>query len=281
MFIDDKCKCFLQYKGVILIKPKHISILAAFVAVLTFTFCFWMVQIHKTAVKAEEALAIANAKEAIAQAKASENTFIDNSVPTDTPDTTDTPVETTVTETETPPELSKLVKLSDYLVVIEDPFYKTTPFLLTEDGKMVEKLIPVDDIRIKYGTLQKLIKADALLRDLGYNIVIFCAYRDEQTQTFLRQHYENLTGDVGGGYNYVAHPGKSRHQSGQAVDLTIESVGGERQDPTPYLEFTDNVKTRNHTDNAFLKVLQKAMVDSGFSIYNGEWWHFNDEEVYE
>lgn len=280
MFIDDKCKCFFTDKGVILIKPKHISILASFVAVLTFAFCFWMVQIHKTAVKAEEALAIAAAKEAVAQAQAAEKTNYNPISAAVDPDPSAS-TNSTASTSPAPVNMTDLVLLKDYLDVKQDDFYKTTPFLLTEDGKMVEKLMPYQDVRIKYGTLQKLKKADALLKEQGYNLVIFCAYRDEETQVLLRQHYENLTGDVGAGYNYVAHPGKSRHQSGQAVDLTIESFVGERQDPTPYLEFTDNVKPQNHTDNAFLQILQKAMVDSGFSIYNGEWWHFNDEEIYE
>lgn len=254
------------------------TILAAFVSALTLVFCFWMVKIHQTAVASEEAMAAAALAEAEAKATA-EADLIESQ--TDTVQAGAEPTQTGGMESlPTNVQLTDLVKLTDYLEVKVDPFYNTDNFLLTENEKVVKKPIPIPEVLIKAGTLQKLKKADELLKAQGYNLILYCAYRDENTQVLLRQHYENLTGDKGNGYNYVARPGKSKHQSGQAVDVTIETFVGERQDPTPYLEFSENVKPENHPDNSFLKVLQQAMVDSGFEIYNGEWWHFNDNEVY-
>ena len=249
---------------------------------LTLVFCFWMVKIHQTAVASEEALAAAALAEAEAQAAAdaeAENIEVSSdATETDTAETSavSNPAKTLPSTV----KRSDMVKLTDYLEVKIDPFYNSDNFLLTENEEVVKKPIPISEVLIKAGTLQKLKRADELLKTQGYNLIIYCAYRDENTQVLLRQHYENLTGDVGNGYNYVARPGKSKHQSGQAVDLTIETFVGERQDPTPYLEFSETVKPENHPDNPFLKILQKAMVDSGFEVYNGEWWHFNDNEVY-
>lgn len=265
----------------ILINNKQLTILAAFVSALTIVFCFWMVKIHQTAVASEATLAAAALAEA--QAKAEEEATAEANVVTPEVNQTDPNDMSTADPQNTLPstvKMTDMVRLTDYLEVKVDPFYNSDNFLLTENEKVVKKPIPIPEVLVKAGTLQKLKQADALLKTQGYNLIIYCAYRDENTQVLLRQHYENLTGDVDNGYNYVARPGKSKHQSGQAVDLTIESFVGERQDPTPYLEFSEMVKPENHPDNAFLKILQKAMVDSGFEIYNGEWWHFNDNAIY-
>lgn len=262
------------------IKPKYISILAAFVAVVTIAFSLYLVNNYQSTTDLVESVETIETVEEVASTAPSTSI---STTPIE-PVVSAEPITPVVATPEPPatvqPKSSDLVKLSDYATIKIDDFYEVTPFSITENGTVVEKTIPYSDVKIKYGTLLKLKKAEALLNAKGYHIVLYCAYRDKVTQTYLRQHYENLTGDIGGGFNYVAKPGKSKHQSGQAVDLTIESLEGERHEPTPYLEFSEAVQVKNHTDDPLLQMLQKDMVDSGFTIYKGEWWHFNDTAVY-
>lgn len=178
------------------------------------------------------------------------------------------------------PALSDRVSLLDYSKIEINNFYSTTPLLLTVEGQVVSKLIGMDEVLITYGTLLKLEQADIQLREQGYHIQVFCAYRDEEMQAKLRQHYENTTGDIGKGTSYVALPGKSLHQTGQAVDLTIVSASGEVYAPTPYLEFSPNVAVANIEPSEPLALMQKILKDNGFVSYHGEWWHFTDNTIY-
>lgn len=181
---------------------------------------------------------------------------------------------------ENPNPDSALIDLDQYSHIKNDNYYGTVPLLIDQGSGTTYQIVGTKKTLIKSGTLKKLIKADQLLYEKGYRIVVYCAYRDEKLQTFLRQHYENTTLDYDGGFNYVAAVGASRHQRGQAVDIAIESLDGAREEPTPYLTFTGDITVQANKDNEVLKILQDAMLKSGFQLYNGEWWHFDDKSKY-
>lgn len=175
---------------------------------------------------------------------------------------------------------SALIDLDQFSHIKNENYYGTVPLLISQGSGTTYQVVGPKVTLIKSGTLKKLIMADQLLYEKGYRIVVYCAYRDEALQKYLRQHYENTTLDYDGGFNYVAAVGASRHQRGQAVDIAIESLDGKREEPTPYLTFTSDITVKANEDNVVLKILQDAMLQSGFQLYNGEWWHFDDKNKY-
>ena len=83
----------------------------------------------------------------------------------------------------------------------------------------------------------------------------------------------------------MAYPGRSNHQKGTAVDVTLidAKTGVPLTMPSNYLEFNKYVGADpgRYPEEAEknLKILQAAMVEAGMVIYAPEWWHFNNEAL--
>lgn len=126
-------------------------------------------------------------------------------------------------------------------------------------------------------TARKLAVAAEILRQQGYRLKIWDAWRPPEVQVSL---YE-----FGGMTGMFADPSLqwSRHCSGTAVDLTLTDkkgrelrmpTGFDQGGPMSYYAYRgNNLEIRRH-----LSALQQAMVTAGFTMLDTEWWHFDDAD---
>lgn len=125
---------------------------------------------------------------------------------------------------------------------------------------------------LRKGTANKLKKVADEVKEKGYRLKIWDAYRSPEVQFIMW----NLVPDT----RYVANPykGNSNHSRGSAVDLTlVDNQGNELVMPTGFDNFSNQAARIN--ENA--KYLQEVMVKHGFKPLATEWWHFDDTDKYE
>lgn len=196
---------------------------------------------------------------------------------TSAPVTTTRPVPVTTPSPEPLPEPSDedFVKILDYIPdAIIDLRYAT------ENNFTGMQIYAFEDAWLRYGTVKKLAEAADELREQGYRLKIWDAFRPPAAQWKLWEICPDPT--------YVSNPNKgySSHSRGNTVDITLcYADGSELLMPTGFDDFTP-AADRDYSDvsdeaagNALL--LEKVMSDFGFKPYSGEWWHFSDRTVYE
>lgn len=147
----------------------------------------------------------------------------------------------------------------------------------TYDNFVKKTLYPSPTCVLTKGTLDKLIKANNLVRKQGYSIKILDAYRPLSVQKIMWDATPNK--------NYVANPYRSgsKHNRGAAVDVTlVDKKGKEVEMPSEFDNFTakasPNYKGMTSEARKHLDILSKAMKSSGFKTISTEWWHFEDTE---
>jgi D-alanyl-D-alanine dipeptidase len=127
---------------------------------------------------------------------------------------------------------------------------------------------------VRAGVARRLVIAQKYLRDKGYGLKIWDAYRPQSAQEQLWQVTHNRS--------YVSDPKEGRgsmHIRGAAVDVTlVDAEGRELPMPTDFDSFTPaallEYKGGNPVVRGNLKLLQKAMAHGGFYGLRTEWWHF-------
>ena len=119
----------------------------------------------------------------------------------------------------------------------------------------------------------RLVLAQNYLRERGYKLKIWDAYRPKDAHEQLWRTFQNT--------DYVADPaaGGSLHTWGIAVDATlVDAKGRDVKMPTDFDDFSPaamlfyngtDQKVRRH-----LRTLQTAMARAGFYGLRTEWWHF-------
>ena len=124
-------------------------------------------------------------------------------------------------------------------------------------------------------TAKKLAAANRFLKPHGLRLLVLDAYRPPAVQW---QIYKMFRDD-----KYVADPRKkwSKHCYGRAVDVALTDLSGRLLEmPGTFDDFSKKAAAAYAgTDPAVrrrLTRLQQAMTAAGFSIYDDEWWHFND-----
>lgn len=151
----------------------------------------------------------------------------------------------------------------------------------TENNFTGVKIYDFTEAYLRYGTVKKLAQVQKELKQQGYSLKIWDAYRPFEAQQKLWEVYPDP--------NYVANPanGMRRHNLGGTVDITMVAADGSII-PMPS-EFDDfSLKAdRNYSDidneeavNNVM-ILQKAMENNGFTGYQGEWWDYSDTDEYE
>lgn len=151
----------------------------------------------------------------------------------------------------------------------------------TENNFTGVKIYDFTEAYLRYGTVKKLAQVQKELKQQGYSLKIWDAYRPFEAQQKLREVYPDP--------NYVANPanGMRRHNLGGTVDITMVAADGSII-PMPS-EFDDfSLKAdRNYSDidneeavNNVM-ILQNAMENNGFTGYQGEWWDYSDTVEYE
>ena len=127
---------------------------------------------------------------------------------------------------------------------------------------------------VRASVAARLAVAQKYLKEKGYGLKIWDAYRPQSTQEKLWQatHNRSYVADPSGGVG-------SMHTRGAAVDATlVDSSGREVPMPTDFDSFTPaallQYRGGDQMVRANLKVLQKAMARAGFYGLRTEWWHF-------
>lgn len=186
-----------------------------------------------------------------------------------------TPNVTVPSDTVGLPDSRDFVRVADYIpdIVCELPYASTNNFT----GKVIYDF---QDAYLRYGTVQKLSIVQDALREYGFSIKIWDAYRPQWAQVWLW----NICPDP----VYVSNPyqGKRTHCRGNTVDVTLVDMdGNEIPMPSGFDDFSARAD-RDYSDctseqGANSQLLESVMVHAGFKPYSGEWWHYTDEEDYD
>lgn len=131
---------------------------------------------------------------------------------------------------------------------------------------------------LQRATAKKLAHAMDLLRPQGFGLRIWDAWRPPEVQTELFRYGERT-----GRAKLFVNPQEawSFHCCGTAVDITlVDSLGHEIPMPSSFDEagpaahivtaISDPLVLRN------IRALRDAMLQSGFTTIDLEWWHFDD-----
>jgi D-alanyl-D-alanine dipeptidase len=121
---------------------------------------------------------------------------------------------------------------------------------------------------------QRLHWVQQLLRERGYGLKVWDAYRPEEAQRSIWRRFAR--------HGYVADPNDGRgslHTWGLAVDVTIVDLKGkEIPMPSEFDDFTPAASAfyrgTDATIRADLQLLRAVMRASGFIGLSTEWWHF-------
>ncbi|MEI6535761.1 MAG: M15 family metallopeptidase [Verrucomicrobiaceae bacterium] len=124
-------------------------------------------------------------------------------------------------------------------------------------------------------TLEKFRHAQELLHAQGFGLKIWDAWRPPEVQTELFRFGQKT--------DLFVNPAESWsfHCSGTAVDVTlVDSAGRELPMPTGFDESGPKARydyqSRSAQVRRNIRALQDAMLQSGFSMVELEWWHFDD-----
>ncbi|QOP53439.1 M15 family metallopeptidase [Levilactobacillus brevis] len=126
------------------------------------------------------------------------------------------------------------------------------------------------------GTAKKLAAASAALRQQGYRLKIWDAYRPVTAQRRLFDVYPDPS--------FVAEPDPNfSHQKGVTFDLTLCDLdGNELEMQTAFDDFTAAAHrdaSRTAIQEHHYKILDQAMRAAGFVGYENEWWDYRDSQM--
>lgn len=197
--------------------------------------------------------------------------------PTQTADTVGiVPIPTPDVDLEALPERkdTDIVNVLDYI-----PDLEVELKYATMDNFTGEVIYNFADVYLRYGTVKKLVAVQQALREKGYLLKMWDAFRPVEAQKALWDAYPDPA--------YVANPNTSHssHSCGNTVDVTVvDAEGNEIEMPTGFDEFSEKADrdyadcTKAAAENA--QMLEKIMTANGFTGYEGEWWHFSDTTEY-
>ena len=150
----------------------------------------------------------------------------------------------------------------------------------TENNFTGVKIYDFTEAYLRYGTVKKLAQVQKELKQQGYSLKIWDAYRPFEAQQKLWEVYPDP--------NYVANPanGMKKHNLGGTVDITMAADGSVISMPTEFDDFSlkadrdySDIEDEEAVKNVM--ILQNAMENNGFTGYQGEWWDYSDTVEYE
>lgn len=178
--------------------------------------------------------------------------------------------------TEKEPEDDEYVLVNKYI-----PDIYVELMYATDNNFTGVRIYGFTDAYLRYGTVKKLANVQKELKEQGYSLKIWDAYRPFEAQQKLWEVYPDP--------NYVANPanGMKKHNLGGTVDITMVAADGSIIPmPTEFDDFSLKAD-RNYSDidneeavNNVM-ILQNAMENNGFTGYQGEWWDYSDTVEYE
>lgn len=151
----------------------------------------------------------------------------------------------------------------------------------TENNFTGVKIYDFTEAYLRYGTVKKLAQVQKELKQQGYSLKIWDAYRPFEAQQKLWEVYPDP--------NYVANPanGMKKHNLGGTVDITMVAADGTVISmPTEFDDFSlkadrdySDIEDEEAVKNVM--ILQNAMENNGFTGYQGKWWDYSDTVEYE
>lgn len=178
--------------------------------------------------------------------------------------------------TEKEPEDDEYVLVNKYI-----PDIYVELMYATENNFTGVRIYDFTDAYLRYGTVKKLANVQKELKEQGYSLKIWDAYRPFEAQQKLWEVYPDP--------NYVANPsnGMKKHNLGGTVDITMVAADGSVISmPTEFDDFSlkadrdySDIEDEEAVKNVM--ILQNAMENNGFTGYQGEWWDYSDTVEYE
>ena len=178
--------------------------------------------------------------------------------------------------TEKEPEDDEYVLVKKYM-----PDIYVELMYATENNFTGVRIYDFTDAYLRYGTVKKLANVQKELKEQGYSLKIWDAYRPFEAQQKLWEVYPDP--------NYVANPanGMKKHNLGGTVDITMVADDGTVISmPTEFDDFSlkadrdySDIEDEEAVKNVM--ILQNAMENNGFTGYQGEWWDYSDTVEYE
>lgn len=178
--------------------------------------------------------------------------------------------------TEKEPEDDEYVLVNKYI-----PDIYVELMYATDNNFTGVRIYGFTDAYLRYGTVKKLANVQKELKEQGYSLKIWDAYRPFEAQQKLWEVYPD--------HNYVANPanGMKKHNLGGTVDITMVAADGTVISmPTEFDDFSlkadrdySDIEDEEAVKNVM--ILQNAMENNGFTGYQGEWWDYSDTVEYE
>lgn len=178
--------------------------------------------------------------------------------------------------TEKEPEDDEYVLVNKYI-----PDIYVELMYATDNNFTGVRIYDFTDAYLRYGTVKKLANVQKELKEQGYSLKIWDAYRPFEAQQKLWEVYPDP--------NYVANPanGMKKHNLGGTVDITMVAADGSVISmPTEFDDFSlkadrdySDIEDEEAVKNVM--ILQNAMENNGFTGYQGEWWDYSDTAEYE
>lgn len=178
--------------------------------------------------------------------------------------------------TEKEPEDDEYVLVNKYI-----PDIYVELIYATDNNFTGVRIYDFTDAYLRYGTVKKLANVQKELKEQGYSLKIWDAYRPFEAQQKLWEVYPDP--------NYVANPanGMKKHNLGGTVDITMVADDGTVISmPTEFDDFSlkadrdySDIEDKEAVKNVM--ILQNAMENNGFTGYQGEWWDYSDTVEYE
>ena len=178
--------------------------------------------------------------------------------------------------TEKEPEDDEYVLVNKYI-----PDIYVELMYATDNNFTGVRIYDFTDAYLRYGTVKKLANVQKELKEQGYSLKIWDAYRPFEAQQKLWEVYPDP--------NYVANPanGMKKHNLGGTVDITMVAADGTVISmPTEFDDFSlkadrdySDIEDEEAVKNVM--ILQNAMENNGFTGYQGEWWDYSDTTAYE
>ena len=178
--------------------------------------------------------------------------------------------------TEKEPEDDEYVLVNKYI-----PDIYVELMYATDNNFTGVRIYDFTDAYLRYGTVKKLANVQKELKEQGYSLKIWDAYRPFEAQQKLWEVYPDP--------NYVANPanGMKKHNLGGTVDITMVAADGSVISmPTEFDDFSlkadrdySDIEDEEAVKNVM--ILQNAMENNGFTGYQGEWCDYSDTVEYE
>jgi|GEM_PF-2801279 len=143
----------------------------------------------------------------------------------------------------------------------------------TADNFVEEKMYDCGKCFLRPEVARAMVKAQAMLREQGYGLLMYDCYRPKPFQQKLWDKVPDP--------RYVSPPGSgSMHGRGLAVDLTLVDAEGNLMDMGTGYDFFGERAYQTFEDLpsdvlANRKLLNKTMEAVGLSPIRTEWWHFS------